>query len=951
MQTQTTTNTSTEKIDYQNQPEFQHGLELLEQQQYEEAYNLFVSLAKQHPDNGYAHYEIAILCLMYERYGLALQAANFAIQNLQDNPLWLASAYVQRSHVYGALDNTEQQLQDLNVSIQILPETGKMYANRGDFYHDQKQYDLSNADYCKQAELEPGNPYPYAAMGRNFFEQKNYQEAVSRYAYALKLDPNYYQVHTLMGDCYIVEKEFAKAIECYISSLAIQQGDNRTEYALINLLPHDFDLQIITALEAKSREHSNDGYWPHLLGHLHFFRGRYEESISQYEESFRRCGSSVELGNMSRAYYTLQDFYKAQHYAEKSIDMDPANNNAQNVLANSLMNMEMNDKACQVLERYLNINPNNASAHQLLADAYRFTGKLDKALEEANAAINLASDNPNNLYTRAKIKHDLGDLDGERCDLEAALQLLPADALQFSSLRCQTLQMLNRIDEADAELDKPHAEIWSYYLNLSVNRALQGKEEEATEALKESLNLGLIRFDMLRTTPLMEPLRQLPQFESLIDDADCHYHAKLAQEGIDQAGGESDEVPIVQESDGLVCVRGEINGLPLKFVFDTGASDITISSVEAAFMLKNGYLEERDLGGVHNYRTASGDLVEGTVVNLREVKLGKVIFHDLRAAIIKNQDAPLLLGQSMMAHLTFYQIDKETKTLYFLTNGKPIYPRDLYCLALESQNEHNYMKAAVCYKMLFEREKESMYGFNAGYQYLQAGKLDEALSMFDELLTIFDQHPDQDKEGMQEPICSLRAYTLQCAHRFEEACKAYSDLEAQNPDEALLFCSHGWTLRRMGQYAEAEKMLLQAEALDPQGIIQKLELGYVYKALGREEESLAILEQATSLTPDATSIMSQAEALFLLGRKEECINRLKEGISMVPAESESLQRASMFIDAAVLFAAFEEYVVAENYLCTSLGYSPTPYLALCGLPEHDFLKQIPDFETIVAEYV
>lgn len=951
MQTQTTTNTATEQIDYQNQPEFQHGLELLEQQQYEEAYNLFVGLAKQHPDNGYAHYEIAILCLMYERYGLALQAANYAIQNLQDNQVWLACAYVQRSRIYGALENTEQQLQDLNTSIQILPDSGKMYANRGDFYHDQKQYDLSNADYCKQAELEPSDPYPYAAMGLNFFEQENYQEAIRRYAYALKLDPNYYQAHTLMGDCYAAENEYSKAIDCYISSLVIQQGDNKTEYALINLPPRDFDHQIITALETQSREHSNDGYWPHLLGHLHFFHGRYEESIMQYEESFRRCGSSVELGNMSRAYYILQDFNKAQHYAEKSIAMDPANDNAQSVLANSLMNMEMNEQASQVLERYLNINPNNASAHQLLADAYRFSGKLDKALEAANTAVNLVSDNPNNLYTRAKVRHDLGDFDGERCDLEAALQLLPAEATQFDSLRCQTLQMLNRIDEADEELVKPHAEIWPYYLNLSVNRALQGKEEEATEALQQSLNLGLIRFDMLRTTPLMEPLRQLPQFESLINDADWHYHAKLAQEALNQGGGKSDEVPIIQESDGLICVRGEINGLPLKFVFDTGASDITISSVEAAFMLKNGYLEERDLGGVRNYRTASGDLVEGTIVNLREVKLGEIVFHNLRAAIIKNQDAPLLLGQSMMANLTHYQIDKEKKTLSFMTYSNPIYPYDLSCLALESQNNCNYHKAAICYKMLFQMEEESMYGFNAGYQYLQAGMFDEALSMFDQLINFLGQHPDQDKEDLQEQISSIRAFTLQCAHRFEEACEAFDNLKAKSPNEAAYYYSQGWTLRRMGRYAEAEEVLLQAGALDPQNILQKLELGHVYKALCREGEAQNIWEQAASLTPDATDIMSQAEALLMLGRKDECIRCLNEGISMAAEESELLQKATMFLDAATLFAALKEDDVAPNYLRTSLGYSLTPYLSICGLSEHDILKQIPDFETIVAEYV
>ncbi len=950
---QTQPQVTTDKNDYQYQPEFRHGLELLEQQKYQEAYALFVELAKQNPDNGYAQYELAILCQMNEQYGLALQSVTLAIQNLQNNSVWLAAAYVQRSRIYGALGNTEQQLQDLNKSILILPNAGNMYANRGDFYHTQKQYDLSEADYCKQAELEPGNAYPHAALGIIAIEKENYQEAEMHLSYALKLDPNYYQAYTLMGDCHLAGRNYVKAIECYTKTLAIRHGEERAEDALINRMPREFDTQIIASLETLSREQSNNGYWPQLLGHLHFFHGRYEESISQYEESFRRCGKPVELGNMSRAYYELHDYYKARYYAEKSIDMDPTDDNPHCVLTNSLMEMEQFEEAGHVLRRYLNIMPQNATAHQMLADAYRFISELDKALEEANTAISLASENPTNLYTRAKIKHDLGDLDGERCDLEAALRLLPTAVSQFISLRCQIFQMLNRIDEADEELAKPHDETWPYYLNLSVNRALQGKEEEATEALKHALDLGLIRFDMLRTNPLMEPLRQLPQFDALINDSECEYHANLAQEALNPENGESesDEVPITREGDGLICVRGEINGLPLKLVFDTGASDISLSSVEAAFMLKNGYLEERDLGGVCNYRTASGELVEGTIVNLREVKLGKVVFRDLRATIIKNQEAPLLLGQSMMARLMKYQIDNDKKTLYFMTYSRPVFPFDLYCLALASVDAHNYKKAAICYKMLFEMMENYSSGFNAAYLYLLAGELDDALSMLDLLQTFLDQHPDQDSKDMRVQICILRGYALQCAHRFEEACDAYTLLEEQQPNEAIYPYSHGWTLRRMDRLAEAEQILLHAEAVDPQGIGQKLDLGYVYRALGREEEAQRIWSLAADLSPNATSIMAQAEALLRLGRTEECISRVNEGVSMAKSESETLQQAVMYLDAATLSAELKDYDIAHEYLRTSLSYSIAPYHSICGLSEYEILKQIPDFDKIVAEYL
>ena len=45
------------------------------------------------------------------------------------------------------------------------------------------------------------------------------------------------------------------------------------------------------------------------------------------------------------------------------------------------------------------------------------------------------------------------------------------------------------------------------------------------------------------------------------------------------------EVPFTKES-GVCKVKCDINGLPLHFVFDTGVSDVTISMVEATFIIK-----------------------------------------------------------------------------------------------------------------------------------------------------------------------------------------------------------------------------------------------------------------------------------------------------------------------------------------------------------------------------
>ena len=107
----------------------------------------------------------------------------------------------------------------------------------------------------------------------------------------------------------------------------------------------------------------------------------------------------------------------------------------------------------------------------------------------------------------------------------------------------------------------------------------------------------------------------------------------------------------------------EINGLPLQMIFDTGASDVTISSVEANFMLKNGYLLDKDVKGKRYYQVANGQLSEGTVITLREIKVGDAVLKNVDASVVNSQRAPLLLGQSVMERFGTITIDNSDNKL------------------------------------------------------------------------------------------------------------------------------------------------------------------------------------------------------------------------------------------------------------------------------------------------
>ena len=87
-------------------------------------------------------------------------------------------------------------------------------------------------------------------------------------------------------------------------------------------------------------------------------------------------------------------------------------------------------------------------------------------------------------------------------------------------------------------------------------------------------------------------------------------------------------------------------------------------------MLKNDYLKPSDITGKQNYMNANGDITEGTVINLRKVNFGGLELTKIKASVVKNQTAPLLLGQSVLSRLGRIEIDNTAKILKITYKGK-----------------------------------------------------------------------------------------------------------------------------------------------------------------------------------------------------------------------------------------------------------------------------------------
>jgi clan AA aspartic protease (TIGR02281 family) len=121
----------------------------------------------------------------------------------------------------------------------------------------------------------------------------------------------------------------------------------------------------------------------------------------------------------------------------------------------------------------------------------------------------------------------------------------------------------------------------------------------------------------------------------------------------------------IYEEHGVRYIPVKLNGQELNFVFDTGASSICISTLEAAVLVKNGTLKEQDIIDNEPFMDASGNISVGVKFNLKTVEIGNKKLEDVEATIIENPRAECLLGQTVLSRFGKYTIDNINNEIIF----------------------------------------------------------------------------------------------------------------------------------------------------------------------------------------------------------------------------------------------------------------------------------------------
>ncbi len=480
------------------------------------------------------------------------------------------------------------------------------------------------------------------------------------------LDPDFSQPYAFRAECYFSLNRINEGLDDIIKALSIDE--NHRAFTLMQIVGEPDVNTLIAKLKVQSIKEPNKEKWPYYLGIVYEGIDNYLKAIENYKACVKIEPNDVAYSRIAACYQELGDYELALDNINRAAEMDPDDADYVSVKADLLYDMGKGKEAVEAYDIFINADPEFWGGYYRRAYFKDNLQDVDGAIEDYSMAIAL---NPNFAYAYLG-RGDKYLLKGQK---EAAMkdyQMVVALDTVYSESNCVQFALfgLGEIDKAKTVQDSILANSASAgnYYDAACLYARLGENETALSYLQKSFEGGFIRFAHVRNDDDLEEIRKMDGYKKLIDEYETKYLEEQKMKKMTEDGTQRErkeyvcEIPFTAEG-GNCYVKCQINDLPMRFVFDTGASDVSISMVEATFMMKNGYLTEKDVIGSGRFSDAVGNVSEGTVINLKKVKFGDLELDNVRASVVRNQKAPLLLGQTVLSRIGKIEIDNQKKVI------------------------------------------------------------------------------------------------------------------------------------------------------------------------------------------------------------------------------------------------------------------------------------------------
>lgn len=127
------------------------------------------------------------------------------------------------------------------------------------------------------------------------------------------------------------------------------------------------------------------------------------------------------------------------------------------------------------------------------------------------------------------------------------------------------------------------------------------------------------------------------------------------------------EIPVDIDA-GCMYLTVYINGIPMKMMFDTGCSNMRMSSIEYWFLKRQGKISKDHFISEGKSVIANGSEEKVGLYKIDSVRIGNKTLYDIECVFgntdsLQVENAPLLIGQSVFSKLGKISIDYDNKKI------------------------------------------------------------------------------------------------------------------------------------------------------------------------------------------------------------------------------------------------------------------------------------------------
>lgn len=649
-----------------NSYNYQRGVEAVNNHNDEEGEQFLLQELSENPNNGYAYAWLAGIELRKDEIGSAISMLNNSIKYIpKADKYYHAWANKTLSGIYYDLNDTIKCIDYATRAVKSEPKNIEWWRFRGVLYLEFEQYDNAIADFDEMIRLNPNAENGYMWKGKTYYQLKQYDKAIEQYQYAGKLATRSY-IYSNLAESQIQLQYYEEAADNIIKAFKEEHFEDLATDLLANA-NEELTAELMPRLNVQINANPNSLEWYMYKLYLYRANKNYEQAILCTEKIKELDADPYFDAILSSLYRNMGDFATALHYAQVAYAADTTETDYMEQLTNVYSDLDSLEQCLQIYDSYIAQYPESEAAYHRRAQTHFLAGNYTSAIDDYTTTITLDTKDTYARYMRGRAHYIMGDTLKANKDFQRVVEdtndaIETVFALIFLGSHEEARHLADSILIADSV---EHSERY----NIACCYSMLGEIELAFAALEDELKDGYVQFNHIRRDVDLIPLHG-ERLDSLLSIYETKVQERIrtfkGEECVDATEEKVVEIPFTKTG-GVTKVDCTINNLPLNFIFDTGASEVTISQVEANFMYKNGYLDSRDIVGKKTYQVATGAIAVGTTIILKQIEFGGLILRDVRASVVETQNAPLLLGQTVLQRLGKIEIDNSQRILKITT--------------------------------------------------------------------------------------------------------------------------------------------------------------------------------------------------------------------------------------------------------------------------------------------